>query len=68
LAPGWRFERGHGWLEMKRASPMPAAAYLLAKLCVSITFATGITILLMILGTALAGVHITTSKVCGCCR
>src|ERR1700721_2534088 len=52
-------ERGHGWLEMKRASPMPAAAYLLAKLCVSITFAVGITILLMILGTALAGVHIT---------
>ena len=44
---------------MKRASPMPAAAYLLAKLCVSITFAVGITILLMILGTAMAGVHIT---------
>ena len=53
-------ERGYGWLEMKRASPMPAAAYLLAKLCVSITFAVGITLLLMILGTALAGVHITT--------
>src|SRR5580698_8550465 len=53
-------ERGHGWLEMKRASPMPAAAYLLAKLCVSIVFAVGVTILLMILGTALAGVQITT--------
>jgi ABC-2 type transport system permease protein len=52
-------ERGHGWLEMKRASPMPAAAYLLAKLCVSIVFAVGITILLMILGSAMAGVHIT---------
>jgi ABC-2 type transport system permease protein len=39
---------------------MPAAAYLLAKLCVSITFAVGITLLLMTLGTALAGVHITT--------
>jgi len=52
-------ERGHGWLEMKRASPMPAAAYLLAKLCVSILFAVGITILLMILGSAMAGVHIT---------
>ncbi len=53
-------ERGQGWLEMKRASPMPPAAYLLAKLCVSITFAVGITILLMTLGTVLAGVHITT--------
>jgi ABC-2 type transport system permease protein len=52
-------ERGYGWLEMKRASPMPAAAYLLAKLCVAITFAVGITILLVTLGTALAGVHIT---------
>jgi ABC-2 type transport system permease protein len=41
---------------------MPAAAYLLAKLCVSITFGVGITILLMTLGTAFAGVHITTME------
>ncbi len=59
IGAGLAFERGHGWLEMKRASPMPAAAYLLAKLCVSITFAVGITMLLMTLGTAFAGVHIT---------
>ena len=59
IGAGLALERGHGWLEMKRASPMPAAAYLLAKLCVSITFAVGITILLMMLGTAMAGVHIT---------
>jgi ABC-2 type transport system permease protein len=62
IGAGLAFERGPGWLEMKRASPMPAAAYLLAKLCVSITFAVGITILLMILGTALAGVHITAME------
>src|SRR5580658_10222521 len=60
IGAGLAFERGHGWLELKRASPMPAAAYLLAKLCVSITFAVGVTILLMILGTALAGVQIST--------
>jgi ABC-2 type transport system permease protein len=59
IGAGLAFERGHGWLEMKRASPMPAAAYLLAKLCVSVLFAVGITILLMILGSAMAGVHIT---------
>jgi ABC-2 type transport system permease protein len=59
IGTGLALERGHGWLEMKRASPMPAAAYLLAKLCVSITFAVGITVLLIILGTAMAGVHIT---------
>ena len=62
IGAGLALERGYGWLEMKRASPMPAAAYLLAKLCVSITFAVGITILLMILGTALAGVQITTLR------
>jgi ABC-2 type transport system permease protein len=60
IGAGLAFERGHGWLEMKRASPMPAAAYLLAKLSVSIIFAVGIALLLMTLGTALAGVHITT--------
>src|SRR5271154_6046302 len=37
--PGLAIERGNGWLEMKRARPMPAAAYLPAKLCASIPFA-----------------------------
>ena len=68
IGAGLALERGHGWLEMKRASPMPAAAYLLAKLCVSITFAVGITILLMILESAMAGVHITFMKRYDCCR
>ena len=53
------FERTNGWLELKRTSPMPATAYLLAKLCVSITFAVCITSLLIILGTAMAGVQIS---------
>src|ERR1700685_3406802 len=59
IGAGLSFERGHGWLEMKRASPMPAAAYLLAEVGGSITFAVGITILLIILGITLAGVHVT---------
>src|ERR1700761_7214174 len=62
IGAGLAFERGHGWLELKRASPMPAAAYLLAKLCVAIIFALSITVLLMMLGTALAGVQITTME------
>src|SRR5579859_7461853 len=61
IGAGLAFERGHGWLEMKRASPMPAAAYLLAKLCVAITFAVG-TILLILLGTSMAGVEITAAE------
>lgn len=52
-------ERGNGWLEIKRISPMPVGAYLLAKLCVSITFAVGIAMLLIVLGVSLAGVHST---------
>jgi ABC-2 type transport system permease protein len=59
IGAGLAFERGHGWLELKRASPMPASAYLLSKLCVSIFFGVSITILLMILGTAFAGVQIS---------
>ena len=56
IGAGLSFERGHGWLELKRASPMPAGAYLAAKLCVSIVFAVGIASLLMALGIALGGV------------
>ena len=32
---GVAVERGLGWMEVKRASPMPPAAYLLAKAAVS---------------------------------
>jgi ABC-2 type transport system permease protein len=35
---GVAVERGLGWLEVKRASPMPPAAYLVAKAVVSVTF------------------------------
>jgi ABC-2 type transport system permease protein len=59
IGAGLALERGHGWLEMKRASPMPASAYLLAKVLVSITLAASISLLLMGLGIALAGVHIS---------
>jgi ABC-2 type transport system permease protein len=59
IGAGLAIERGHGWLEMKRASPMPASAYLLSKLVLSITFAASISVLLMGLGIALAGVHIS---------
>jgi ABC-2 type transport system permease protein len=62
IGAGLAFERGHGWLEMKRASPMPATAYLLAKLCISITFALSVTVLLMILGTLMAGVQIAAGE------
>jgi ABC-2 type transport system permease protein len=55
IGAGLAHERGHGWLELKRASPMPAGAYLLAKLVASICFAVAIAILLATLGTMISG-------------
>ncbi|HEY0784984.1 MAG TPA: ABC transporter permease [Acidobacteriaceae bacterium] len=55
IGAGLSHERGNGWLELKRASPMPAGAYLLAKLLASICFGLAITLLLVGLGTLLSG-------------
>ena len=38
-------ERGQGWLQVKRASPMPVSAYLLAKLFAAVVFSTVIMLL-----------------------
>lgn len=59
IGAGLAHERGHGWLELKRASPMPAGAYLLAKLVASICFALVIAVLLAGLGTMISG-HIVS--------
>ena len=48
-----------GWLELKRASPMPPVAYLLAKCVTAMAFATIIVTVLTIMGVAFGGVHIT---------
>ena len=55
IGAGLAHERGHGWLELKRASPMPAGAYLLAKLVASMCFAVIIALLLASLGTLISG-------------
>ena len=47
---GVAVERGLGWLEVKRASPMPPAAYFLAKGVVSLTFGALVVTLLFALG------------------
>lgn len=51
------------WLEVKRASPMPPAAYLFAKCMTAIAFGLIITSLLIALGVTLGGVSITPSEV-----
>lgn len=51
-------ERGLGWLQVKRASPMPLFAYFLAKVVMSMMFSTVDVLALMGMGFALGGVHL----------
>ncbi len=51
-------ERGQGWLQVKRASPMPIAAYFFAKLFSAIVFSTVIMVLLLAVGVAFGGVRL----------
>nr|WP_255424364.1 ABC transporter permease [Acidipila sp. EB88] len=55
IGNGLAYERGHGWLELKRASPMPPMAYLVAKLASSLVFSLTICLLLVALGPLVSG-------------
>jgi ABC-2 type transport system permease protein len=52
-------ERGQGWMLLKRGSPMPPAAYFVAKLFVCLISATAIVLLLSALGIGLFGVRVS---------
>jgi len=52
-------ERAQGWLDLKRASPMPRFAYIVAKMASCAAFGLIIAIVLMLLGCSLGGVTIT---------
>lgn len=52
-------ERSQGWLDLKRASPMPRIAFLGAKVATCVAFGLIIASVLMALGTGLGGVTIT---------
>lgn len=56
-AAGLASDRGLGWLEVKRASPMPPFAYFAAKVIVTMIFSTIIVLALFALGFALGGVR-----------
>ncbi len=51
-------ERENGYLELKRALPMPPGAYLLAKMAMAMLFASIISILLALLAAGLANVSL----------
>ena len=53
-AAGLASDRGLGWLQVKRASPMPPFAYFVAKVLVSMAFSAFIVLALFTLGLFLA--------------
>lgn len=56
-AAGLASDRGLGWLQVKRASPMPPFAYFAAKVITSMIFSSVIVIALFTLGIAAGGVR-----------
>ena len=60
-AAGLASDRGLGWLQVKRASPMPPFAYFTAKVVTSMVFSTIIVLALFALGISLGGVRMSGS-------
>jgi len=55
-------ERAQGWLDLKRASPMPRFAYLGAKTVSCAAFGLIIAVVLILLGTSLGGITMTIGQ------
>jgi ABC-2 type transport system permease protein len=52
-------ERGLGWLQVKRASPMPPLAYFAGKIVMTMIFSSAVIFLLLALGMTFGGVHLS---------
>jgi ABC-2 type transport system permease protein len=61
-AAGLAADRGLGWLQVKRASPMPPFAYFAAKVVLSMIFSAIVVSLLMLLGFAFGGVRLPVAS------
>lgn len=62
IGVGVASEIAAGWLELKRASPMPAAAYLFAKCASAVGFGLIIVCILTAIATAFGSVSLTSSE------
>jgi ABC-2 type transport system permease protein len=60
IGVGLASELAAGWLELKRASPMPASAYLFAKCASAVAFGLIIVSILTAIATAFGGVSLTS--------
>jgi len=65
IGVGLAGERVSGWLELKRASPMPPLAYLAAKCVASVAFGLIIVSILCAVGIFAAGVHVSLTEYVG---
>jgi ABC-2 type transport system permease protein len=61
-AAGLASDRGLGWLQVKRASPMPPFAYFTAKIITSMIFSTVIVLALFLLGFFFGGVRMPVAE------
>lgn len=59
---GLAVERGQGWLEVKRASPMPAAAPFIGRLGTCLLFSLCVALVLFAMGTAIGGVRMKAAQ------
>ncbi len=57
-ASGLAADRGLGWLQVKRSSPMPPFAYFAAKVVLSMIFSAIVVSLLLVLGISFGGVRL----------
>jgi ABC-2 type transport system permease protein len=64
-ASGLAADRGLGWLQVKRASPMPPFAYFAAKVILSMIFSTIVVLLLLALGISFGGVRLPFPQMAG---
>lgn len=59
---GVAIERGQGWLEVKRTTPMPISAYFIAKIAMAMIFGAIIIVLLFITGMLLGNVSMSPAQ------
>jgi len=62
---GVAMERGQGWLEVKRASPMPAPAYFTGRVVTCLLFSFIVFLTLITLGTLFGGVRLAPLQILG---
>src|ERR1700728_1510865 len=61
-ASGLAADRGLGWLQVKRASPMPPFAYFAAKVILSMIFSAIVISLLLVVGFSFGGVRMPLAE------